>query len=551
MQNRLVFSSLLICMTVMLLFSTTKAANNNNDTLLLVVGDVQANSVRILYENLKHHDEELQVSLSTKNEPQSVLKSLHVVSTKQPNIVRFDELEENTDYIVQFEAKTTLVKSTVTFTTFSSSTGTQKKLKLVVVSCDRYFEDEDDSMWKKVIENESDRHGMVHLGDQVYADQVAKDIIQLAKDDKLPAFEELVEKFRQVYRKTWGHPTMQKVLRHGAHWMLPDDHDIINNLDKEMIEKTNPNAVPIMIEAGKTAYYEYQYQLYNDLFINGTAQKTSAVEKDQIYFFRNMANVCWMFLDTRLQRTFQFDSQSQFIGTNQFLAIREALKTCGEQAKTTIAFSSVPLLFVSESFAKLIYSAEKEKYSTHPDLQEDTIKLLNTLGDFKIKNPRKEVKLIAGDLHQFFVSRICNVSAIPVCIDQLVTSGITKGSRVIDSIKLYIFYIIHRYFQKPVVGTWELQREQNQNGKPLQESLAHNYAVIEVNPEPSAKQFFNWRGVTVEGQSFEEKLLIQVYDNFPTVRIVLVLGFVGIIALLASLCFVPKKNAVTVERKKQ
>jgi len=37
--------------------------------------------------------------------------------------------------------------------------------------------------------------------------------------------------YRSCYRRQWGRPLMQRVLRRGAHWMLPDDHDVVNNLN--------------------------------------------------------------------------------------------------------------------------------------------------------------------------------------------------------------------------------------------------------------------------------------------------------------------------------
>src|SRR5690606_19225128 len=113
----------------------------------------------------------------------------------------------------------------VTFTTFDE----HSNFKILVVSCNRYYDDLDDGFWKRL--QQEDRFGIVHIGDQVYADQIS-----YAKNVSLLSFEQLLEGFRNVYRKTWGNPTLQNVLRNGANWMLPDDHDIINNLDREFLE---------------------------------------------------------------------------------------------------------------------------------------------------------------------------------------------------------------------------------------------------------------------------------------------------------------------------
>jgi hypothetical protein len=45
-----------------------------------------------------------------------------------------------------------------------------------------------------------------------------------------------VERFRDLYRYSWSRDAMKTILRHGAHWMLPDDHDIINNADEHMLK---------------------------------------------------------------------------------------------------------------------------------------------------------------------------------------------------------------------------------------------------------------------------------------------------------------------------
>ena len=54
---------------------------------------------------------------------------------------------------------------------------------------------------------------------------------------------------------------MQKILRKGPHWMLPDDHDFINNFGPDI--STNPRSD--LTRAGIRAYDEYQFQLWGDI----------------------------------------------------------------------------------------------------------------------------------------------------------------------------------------------------------------------------------------------------------------------------------------------
>ena len=56
----------------------------------------------------------------------------------------------------------------------------------------------------------------------MYADRLAP-LARTADRDAL------VTAFRGLYLHTWG--ARSRVLRHGGHWMLPDDHEIMDNLN--------------------------------------------------------------------------------------------------------------------------------------------------------------------------------------------------------------------------------------------------------------------------------------------------------------------------------
>jgi hypothetical protein len=43
--------------------------------------------------------------------------------------------------------------------------------------------------------------------------------------------QDIVMRFRWLYRHAWSRAAMSAVLRVGAHWMVPDDHDLVNNAD--------------------------------------------------------------------------------------------------------------------------------------------------------------------------------------------------------------------------------------------------------------------------------------------------------------------------------
>lgn len=53
---------------------------------------------------------------------------------------------------------------------------------------------------------------------------------------------------------------MRELLRHGSHWMLPDDHDVTNALSEDTWMEDR-----VFVEAAKRAFYEYQWQLAEDI----------------------------------------------------------------------------------------------------------------------------------------------------------------------------------------------------------------------------------------------------------------------------------------------
>ncbi len=187
---------------------------------------------------------------------------------------------------------------------------------IVVMSCDRYLDDHDDGLWSHLASHETQQAGMAHLGDQLYNDMVVARL--LATREKLTV-SQMTEAFRNAYREAWSHAAARAVMTRGAHWMIPDDHDvratvaastigqpvrfasahththplgavqIINNLDAWMLAAhTNAstseawnahvlrhlhtnfsavgvNALPAVVAAGHAAYFEYQAQLQRDL----------------------------------------------------------------------------------------------------------------------------------------------------------------------------------------------------------------------------------------------------------------------------------------------
>lgn len=68
---------------------------------------------------------------------------------------------------------------------------------------------------------------MAHLGDQIYADKL---YYMENNKEKDWTYEEILEGFRDIYRYTFGSDTKQVIYRHNSHLMVPDDHEIRDNI---------------------------------------------------------------------------------------------------------------------------------------------------------------------------------------------------------------------------------------------------------------------------------------------------------------------------------
>lgn len=460
---------------------------------LLVVGDVTSTSARILYEAYDEQPTSLEVSIVVKND---VIRKIPIHLHQTPKILKLDSLTPNTFYTVMFGEN-----DNVTFTTFDE----HSNFKILVVSCNRYYDDLDDGFWKRL--QQEDRFGIVHIGDQVYADQIS-----YAKNVSLLSFEQLLEGFRNVYRKTWGNPTLQNVLRNGANWMLPDDHDIINNLDREFLEDRRD-----VILAGRQAFYEYQFQLLEDVF-DENGNELEMVKKDQIYRFKRLGPVGLVLADTRFHRTFHYEPENPLLGKQQLYDIDQQLKKWKDDPtiQHVLIFTSVPLTFISPTMAKIVYKVEKERYPAHPDLVNDTIKLMNVM-----KQCAPKIRIISGDVHQFVMSKLCHKDG--TCISQMITSGMTNGSATIGEIKLWAFYLLGLHFTSNEVGGWKVHIDH--------QFLGNNYGVI----ERIGNQLI-WKGVLRESSelTLTQRTLHFIFTNF-----IIILQFIfALIVVKIARCFI-------------
>lgn len=259
------------------------------DRVLLVNGDIGTTYARILFESLgPAHTRRVHVLDAPSGR---ILAAADVALRRRPQVLHIDGLHPGRAYEVLWTVQGDGSVEGVSFQTFCAPGGPcteegRQPVDIVVNSCDRYLDDHDDGLWSVLGEKETQQAGMVHLGDQLYNDAVAARLLATPTTLQPAA---MLTAFRNAYREAWSHPWATVVLRRGAHWMLPDDHDVVNNLDAWMRAaytnattdaewhalalrhlKTNftsagVNSLPDIVVAGHTAYLEYQMQLHRDL----------------------------------------------------------------------------------------------------------------------------------------------------------------------------------------------------------------------------------------------------------------------------------------------
>ncbi|RHY27097.1 hypothetical protein DYB32_007051 [Aphanomyces invadans] len=221
---------------------TPSEQQKNQMDVLVIVGKVTATSARVLYEPLVSDESSITVSLVLQKSAQDhvlVKAFTHLQHQSFPYVAAYDDLVPNSE-----------------------------------VRDPAYY-------------------GSVHMGDQIYADSILRTLQDAT-------YNVIVNAFRAMYRRGFGRPLAQRVLRHGAHYMQMDDHDVINNWSRDTWIKHNA-----FVRAGLQVFYEYQYQLlqdWSDLPSCRSATKEELYRPMHHQVSLGANELQLVFADTRLER---------------------------------------------------------------------------------------------------------------------------------------------------------------------------------------------------------------------------------------------------------
>ena len=453
-----------------LLFNCMPCIATATSPLLLIVGDVTGSTVRILYDAVDRSLvlSSLYVELLGQEPHVTPSQAQSVVIQNAPGVVLFVGLVPGHAYTVQFGRGLLKEPEAVEFRTFANAF----PVRVLALSCDRWREDGDNEGWEQLLSVEGKSwDAMLHLGDQIYADSVFR-----APFDNV-TFEGMLEAFRGLYREQWGRPLMQRVLRQGAHWMLPDDHEIVNNFHWYHLQgcktascASTSDDVAIKARAGLQALLEYEVQLYRDVNELTEQLHMGLPPHFHVLFARQVGSLGLLFLDTRLDRALAgLEAQPSLMSLQQLEAVKQHLSAWAED--DTVAHvavvSSLPLLMHTDWAAEIAYQFDGEQYSGHAMLQNATVQLLQCL----MEVPKTKL-LVSGDMHLFAQARACLKGR---CVHSVVTSGMTRGATSLNDFKLYAYHFIVTRLTSQSIEGWRWSFQELFFGR--------NYAWIQTNAD--------------------------------------------------------------------
>ena len=252
-------------------------------------------------------------------------------------VVQIDQLTPQTSYDVQVAFGSTLQTGALhrvdfghcrgTFTTFPAPL-TEVPLTFLVGSCNLHsigFLSPPDPAFMTLlsIADQEKPHFMMHCGDLIYYD--------IPLPHKAPDIEE----YRQKYLDAWGDcRPARKFLTQLPHYMILDDHEIVNNFANDMDGLHLSGSVETYRSMGVKVYREFVH-IHNPQTYGNQA----------LYYTFSYGDIDFFVMDTRTERFVNAGrGETRMVSSTQLQALLDWLLVHREQVKFIV--SSVP--FVGE-----------------------------------------------------------------------------------------------------------------------------------------------------------------------------------------------------------
>eukprot|EP01065_Artemidia_motanka_P006845 TRINITY_DN13346_c0_g2_i1.p1 TRINITY_DN13346_c0_g2~~TRINITY_DN13346_c0_g2_i1.p1 ORF type:complete len:768 (+),score=266.63 TRINITY_DN13346_c0_g2_i1:65-2305(+) len=457
----------------------------NKAVLGPVIGSVTATTARVMYEFHFSDGRRHEVTLSVQGAGGKVSVTKECESNL-PVVFSFPALREGTRYrILPIEN----VWCPIEQAGFRTRGEGGDPLTFAVVSCNKALVMREIAtsgmldLWDDMAQRAEagDIDVIIHLGDQIYADEVdqgieggdpkscysrmltklhkpgakwiennsdftkknpeRKDAVMVLDGEVRPeseweSFRSTIEKaYRECYYETWQHLPCRRALANASNVMLYDDHDISDDWGDRSYHRTGQSPGTPEAFIGSIAmqmYHEYQKQLRTDI-VRGVGKPIQPWNSVSSYesegFATRWGDVGALFIDMRGPRSFrcpqdQLKGEPPLVDEEQWQLIESSLAQW-QDVKHVMFCTPVPVCLFTEAMTRLGARFVNDCAGQFAFSQKDAlIRLLDMLDAWRTARPDREVTVYAGDIHIGQLTNIYNKDKDTPAIRQMIASSV-------------------------------------------------------------------------------------------------------------------------------
>jgi alkaline phosphatase D len=280
--------------------------------------------------------------------------------------------------------------------TFRTSSATATEMRTYALGSCRYllrlfggtwFDDRGDKVFRTILrQNEKQPlHGLVMVGDQIYAD----DLNFVSPDTK-------IDEFLKRYRIAFNQPNLRELMSQVPTYMILDDHEIEDNWPAEATDSDFKVLYPQAIHA---------YQIYQCSHAPLFEAKKGRIEGTLSRFWYTFRDGCsdWFVMDSRTERT-----KGEIISQSQLVELCNWLVT-PNVGRVRFVVTSVPM------FPDFSTDGD-DKWQGYPDQRKQIL-------DFISANGVQKVVFVSGDVHCSYVAQLTSSTDPAFKVHTIVSSS--------------------------------------------------------------------------------------------------------------------------------
>lgn len=353
-------------------------------------------------------------------------------------------------------------------TTFRTGSATATDARTYALGSCRYllrlfggtwFDDRGDKVFRTILDQNSAQkpiHGLVMVGDQIYAD----DLNFASPDTK-------IDEFLKRYRTTFKQPHLRELMSRVPTYMVLDDHEIEDNWPTEATELDFKVLYPQAIHA-------YQvYQCSHGPMFNANHGRIEGTLSHFWYTFRDGC-ADWFVMDSRTERT----KTGEIINKSQLDELCSWLLTANG-GRVRFVVTSVPMF--------PDFSADgADKWQGYPAQRQQIL-------DFISANAVQKVVFVSGDVHCSYVASLTSTTDPAFRVHTIVSSSFFWPYPHTDQSKLKLGV--------PLTAAGGGASPYVPNLVQMQQVVTDdNFARVEVQPNQVSVSFYERKG-QLQGQA--------------------------------------------------